>query len=336
MPFFIRIRRLILNLFQKDRVEQDLDAEVSAYLGELIDEKIAAGMSPADASRAARLELGGIEQVKEQVREVRSGLFLERFWQDLRYGVRMLRKNPAFTAVAVSTLALGIGANSAIFSVLDAVMLQTLPVRDPKQLLLVNWTAKDWPAVVEDLEGSNRKDPDSGGWVSDSVPYPVFEAMRTQNTTLSEVFAFSANVNGFNVQFEGQPHSAATEPVSGNYFDGLGVQTVLGRPILPNDDVASPRPCSRVYKFWKGKLGGDESIIGKTIVINSLPLTIVGVAPPEFFGTQPGEDNDVWVTLKMFPRLVRALSFGGPAPPGGDAEAAALAHWEQPSTWWLV
>jgi predicted permease len=337
MTFLIRIRSLATNLFRKDRVEHDLDAEVSAYLGELIDEKIAAGMSPADARRAARLELGGVEQVKEQVREVRTGLFIERLWQDLRYGLRMLRKNPGFTTVALTTLALGIGANSAIFSVLDAVMLQTLPVRDPQQLLLVNWTAKDWPAVVEDLEGSNRKDPEGGGWITESVAYPVFEALRTRNTTLSEVFAFSANINVFNVQFEGQPHSAATESVSGNYFNGLGVQTVMGRPIIPSDDLATAEPVAVVsYKFWKGRLGGDESIIGKTIVINSLPLTIVGVAPPEFFGAQPGEDNDVWVTLRMFPRLVRALSFGGPAPPGGDAESAALAHWEQPSTWWLV
>lgn len=337
MPFFIRIRSLISNLFRRDRVEHDLDAEVSSYLAELIDEKIAAGMSSAEAQRAARIEMGGVEQVKEQVREVRAGLFLERLVQDLRYGLRMLRKNPGFTAVAVSTLALGIGANSAIFSVLDAVMLQTLPVRNPQQLLLVKWTAKDWPAIVEDLEGSNRKDPESGGWVSESLPYPVFGALQSQSTTLSDVFAFSANINTFNVQFDGKPLSAATEPVSGNYFNGLGVQPVLGRPILPGDDVASAPSVAVVsYNYWKSKLGSDESVVGKPIVMNSLPFTIVGVAPPEFSGTQPGEDNDVWVTLKVFPRLVQALNFGGPAQPGSDAEAAAAAHFEEPGTWWLV
>jgi predicted permease len=337
MPFFIRIRSLAANLFRRDRVEHELDAEVSSYLDQLIDEKIAAGMSPAEAHRAARIELGGVEQVKEQVREVRSGLFLERLWQDLRYGLRMLRKNPGFTTVAVLTLALGIGANTAIFSVLDAVMLEALPVPNPQQLLLVNWTAKDWPAIVEDLEGSNRKDPESAGWISESVPYPMYEALRTQNATLSEVFAFSANVIGFNVQFDGKPHSAAGKPVSGNYFNGLGVQTILGRPILPSDDAATVPPVAVVsYNFWKSKLGGDESIAGKTIVINSLPLTVVGVAPPEFFGAQPGEDNDVWVTLHMFPRLVRALNFAGPAQTDSDAEAAAAAYWENASTWWLV
>ena len=117
------------------------------------------------------------------------------FLNDIRYGFRMLRKNPGFTTVAVLTLALGIGANTAIFSVVDAVMLQTLPVRNPQQLLLVSWTAKDWPAIVEDLEGSNRKDPQSGGWISESVPNPIFEALRAQSTTLSDVFAFSSTCN---------------------------------------------------------------------------------------------------------------------------------------------
>jgi hypothetical protein len=115
--------------------------------------------------------------------------------QVIRYGFRMLRKNPSFTSVAVLTLALGIGANTAIFSALDAVMLKVLPIRDPQQLLLVSWTSKDWPAVVEDLVGSNRKDAASGGWLSESVPYPVFDALRTRSTTCSEVFAFSANIN---------------------------------------------------------------------------------------------------------------------------------------------
>ena len=303
----------------------------------LVEENLRRGMSADEARRAANRTFGGVTQTKEAFRDQRGLPIVETLLQDLRYGFRILRKNPSFTAVAVLTLALGIGANTAIFSVVDAVMLQTLPVRNPQQLLLVNWTAKAWPAIVEDHEGSNRKDPVSGGWQSESVPYPTFEALRGQNSTLSEVFAFSANINGFNVQFEGQPHSALSEAVSGNYFTGLGVQTVLGRPILPSDDVANAPPVVVVsYKFWKSKLGGSESVIDKTIVINSLPLTVVGVAPPEFFGTQPGEVNDLWVTLKMFPRLVSALNFAGPDQYGAEAEAAATAYWEKPSTWWLV
>ena len=327
----------VRGLFGKTRLDDDLDEELQLHLEMLVEENVSRGMSIGEARRAARRSFGGVVQTKETYRDQRGLPIVETFIQDIRYGFRMLRKNPGFTTVAVLTLALGIGANTAIFSVVDAVMLKTLPVRNPQQLLLMTWTAKGWPAIVEDLEGTNRKDPQSGWWISESVPYPLFDALRTQSTTLSDVFAFSANVNGFNVQFDGKPHSAASEPVSGNYFTGLGVQTVLGRPILPSDDVATAPPVAVVsYNFWKSKLGGDESVVGKTIVINSLPLTLVGVAPPEFFGTQPGEDNDIWVTLHMFPRLVRALNFAEPGQSGAEAEAAAAAYWEKASTWWLV
>jgi len=324
-------------LFGKDRLDRDLDEELRLHLEMLVDENIGRGMSLKEARCAARRSFGGIEQTKEAYRDQRGLPIMETLIQDIRYGFRMLRKNPGFTTVAVLTLALGIGANSGIFSVVEAVMLQALPVRDPQQLLLVNWTSKDWPALVEDLEGSNRKDPVTGTWLSESVPYPVFDALRSQSTTLSDVFAFSANINNFNVQFEGRPYSAAGEPVSGDYFEGLGVQTIIGRPILPSDDVATAPPVVVVsYKFWKSKLGGAESVVGTTIVINSLPLTVVGVGPPEFFGTQPGENVDVWITLHEFPRLMRALTFVGTALSGGEAEAAAAAYWENASTWWLV
>jgi len=327
----------VRGMFGRDQLEQELEEELRTHLEMLVDENIRRGMNPAEARLAARRSFGGFEQTKEAYRDQRGLPIMETFIQDIRYGYRLLRKNPGFTAVAVLTLALGIGANTAIFSVVDAVMLQTLPVHKPHELLLVNWTAKDWPAIVEDLEGSNHKDPAGGGWVSESVPYPIFEALRSQNTTLSEVFAFSSNVNGFNVQFEGKPYTAASQPVSGNYFTGLGVQTLVGRPILPDDDVATAPPVAVVsYNFWTSKLGGDESVVGKTIVINSLPLTLVGVAPPEFFGAQPGGVNDVWVTLHMYPRLVQALNFNGPVQTGAPVEAESAAYFEKSTTWWLV
>lgn len=330
--FVSRIR----GLFGRDRVDSDLDEEVGAHLEMLIDENLARGLSPQEARRAAYRSFGGVVQTKEAYRDQRGLPMMETLSQDIRYGLRMLRKNPGFTAVAVLTLALGIGANSAIFSVLDAVMLKTLPVRDPHELLLVNWTAQGWPALVGDLEGSNRKDPDGGGWVSEALPFPVFVALRNQSSTLSDVFAFSSNVNGFNVQFDGKSVTAASQPVSGNYFQGLGVQTLLGRPIVDADDSATAEPVAVVsYDFWKNKLGADQEIIGKPIVINSLPLTIVGVAPPEFFGAQPGGTNDVWVTLHMYPRLVRALSFEEPVK-GVDPGVAAAAYFEKATTWWLV
>jgi MacB-like periplasmic core domain len=283
------------------------------------------GMSFDEARRAARRSFGGVIQTKEAYRDQRGLPIVETIIQDLRYGLRMLRKNPAFTIVTILTLALGIGANTAIFSVLDAVMLQNLPVERPQQLVVVNWTSKDWPALVEDLEGSNRKDSISSGWLSESLPTPVFDALRTESNTLSDVFAFSANVHRFNVQLEGRPYSADTESVSGNYFTGLGVRPILGRTILPADDTVTAPPVAVLsYNFWKRNLGGDESVVGKTIVTNNIPMTIVGVTPPEFFGTQPGEDNEMWVTLHMFPRLVRALNFSTAS--GSNADAAD-AYW---------
>ncbi len=184
----------IRGLFGKDRLDSDLDEEVRAHFEMLVDEHLGHGLSPDEARRAARRNFGGIEQTKEAYRDQRGLPIMETLIQDLRYGLRMLRKNPGFTIVAVLTLALGIGANSAIFSVLDAVMLKTLPVHNPQELLLVNWTANDWPEIVEDLEGSNRKNP-NGGWLSESVPFPIFDALRTQTTAFSDVFAFSANIN---------------------------------------------------------------------------------------------------------------------------------------------
>lgn len=326
----------IRGLFGKELLDKELDEEMTAHLEMLVEENLRRGMTLEEARRAARRIFGGVEQTKEAYRDQRGLPIVETLIQDIRYGIRMLRRNPGFTFVAVLTLALGIGANTAIFSVLDAVMLKALPVRDPARLLLVRWTAKDWPSIVEDLEGSNRKDPAGGGWVSESVPYPIFQALRTQNNTLSEVFAFSANVNGFNVQFDGAPYSALTEPVSGDYFKGLGVETIAGRPILPSDDEPAAAPVAVLaYNFWKNKLGGDDSIVGKTIVINNIPVSVAGVAPPEFFGTQPGETVDVYVTLSMFPRLVQALTDTGPSPKG-DAALEAAAFWQKPSTWWLV
>jgi predicted permease len=337
MTWLHRISSLFRNLFRNNRVERELDDEMRAHLAMLIDEKVAAGMSDHQARREARIELGGIDQVKEKVRDIRMGAMIEQLWQDLRYGFRMLRKNPGFTAVAVLTLALGIGANTAIFSVVDAVMLEMLPVRSPEQLLQCKWTAKDWPSVVEDLEGSNREDPATLGWISESFAYSAYEAMRTQSTNFSEVFAFAANLSAFNVQFNGKADSANCQPISGNYFNGLGVQTVLGRPIIPSDDAAAAAPVAVLsYSFWQKKLGADDSVVGKTVVIDSIPLTVAGVAPPEFFGTQPGSSVDVWVPLHMYPRLLQSVTYAGPGQYGDDTDAEAAAYWEKPGTWWLI
>ena len=324
-------------LFSQNRLDRDLDEELSAHLDMLVDENVRRGMTIEEARRAASRSFGGVTQIKEAYRDQRGLPIVETFIQDVRYGFRMLRKNPGFTAVAVLTLALGIGANTAMFSVLDAVMIQTLPVRAADQLLMLKWTAKGFPSMIEDLEGNSLNNANGEGIISESLSYPAYENLRTKNTVFSDVVAFSSNLSDFNVQFNGKADSALIEPVSGNYFNGLGVQTYLGRAILPSDDSAAAEPVAVVsYPFWKRMLGGDSSIIGATVVVNSVPLTVVGVGAREFFGTQPGISVDIWVSLHLYPRLIQSLNFNDPAQYGGDAAAAAAAYWEKPTTWWLV
>jgi predicted permease len=327
----------VLGMFRRSSLERDLDDELRTHLEMLVEENIRRGMSPVEARNAARRSFGGVDQTVEACRDQRGFMFFDSLLRDIRYGGRMLRKNPGFSAVVMLTLALGVGANTAIFSVLDAVMIETLPVHNPSQLLMLRWRAKGFPSVISDLEGNSISDPDVGGITSESFSYEMFQAARSQNTVFSDVFAFGSNITGFNVQFSGKAESALGEPVSGDYFSGLGAWTVRGRPILPEDDAVTAPPVAVIsYAFWSARLGAADSVIGSTIVTNNISLTIVGVAPPEFFGTQPGERVDFWLPLHVFPRLLKSVILTGPAQYGSDADKAANDYWEDPTTWWLV
>ena len=284
-------------LFRKERLEQELSEELRAHLELLIEENMRNGMSPEEARCAASRDFGGLEQVKEVYRDQRGLPMIETLVQDIRYALRMLAKSPGFTAVVVLSLALGIGANTAIFSLIDAVMLKMLPVRQPEQLVLLNWISKGHSYAIQGYDGSDYEDK-SGRDVGTSFSYPIYQAIRARNTAFSDVLGFADADQPLNLNAFGLSGLAKGEYVSGNYFSLLGVGAVLGRTFVPADDAAGAPPVSVIsYAYWTSRFGRDPSVVGKAITVNNVPFTLVGVAAPEFFGLQSGRPTDAWIPL---------------------------------------
>ena len=224
--------------------------------------------------------------------------------QDSKYGLRMLRRSPGFTAVAVLTLALGMGANTGIFSLIDAVMLRALPVRDQSQLVVMRWTAHTKPrrngtsSFGDCADNYGDKDPSAC-----SLPYPFFELIRSRKDAFSAATAFAGPAH-LVLSGNGQARMASGEIVSGDYFSTLGVGAALGRTLGPEDDLVSAAPSAVLtYAFWQSAFGGERSAIGRTISLNSVPFTIVGVTEPIFTSLTPGKSQDLFLPLSMLPRL---------------------------------
>jgi len=287
MPLLPRLSSLWRNLFHKDRTEQELTEEIDAYLELLIEQKLNEGLAPEAARRAALLELGGKQQVKEQVREARMGHQLETLWQDLRYGLRTLRLNPAFAAVAALSLALGIGANTAVFSLMDAVLLKTLPVKNPERLFFLE------KAGIP--PGPKR---------FSNLSHAFFEQLRAQRESLVGVCAF-AYILRVNAVVDGQAEVAQAQQVSGGFFATLGVNSMLGRMLTEDDDkVPGGHPVAVIsYNYWQRRFARDPAIVGKSVAVNGHPFTIIGVAPPDFFGVMVGESPDLWAPAMMYAQL---------------------------------
>jgi predicted permease len=260
-------------LLQRDRVERQLDAELRDHFDRLVADYVKAGSSSVEARRRARLAFGGMEQVKEDCRDVRGTRWLDELSQDVRYGLRILRKSPAFSLVAVASLALGIGANSAIFALVDGVLLKSLPVREPDRLVLL----------------------DDGSWTN-----PIWEQLRDrQHEWAGAALAWS------DTRFD-LSHGGTTEYVegvwaSGGFFEALGVPALVGRTFGAADDQRNGGPDGPVavisYAFWQRRFGGEASVIGRTLTLDRVPFTIVGVTPPAFLGTTPGRSFDVAVPI---------------------------------------
>jgi predicted permease len=271
------------NLFRRKKLDRDLDEELQAYVELVSAEKMRKGVSPEEAYREARRDAGGVEQVKENVRDVRAGVWLDSLVRDFRYGVRTLAKNPAFTLIAMATLALGIGANTAMFSVLDQVVLRLLPVRDPERVVIVRETGNHY---------GNSYGPNTISW-------PMFEDLRDNNQVFSGMFCrFPATVT---ISGSDQAAQISAELVSGSYFPTLGVGAALGRTIAPDDDaVPDSGPVVVLsYSFWRSYFNGDRSIVDRTIALNSHAMTVIGVAQPGFDGVELGVPAKVFVPIMM-------------------------------------
>jgi predicted permease len=268
------------SLFRKEQVSQELDEELNGFLEMAAEEKMKQGMCRKDAHRSVRLEQGSFEMTKQAVRSAGWESFVETCWQDLRFATRTLRKSPGFTAVAVLTLALGIGANTAIFSVVNALVLRPLPVERPKDL-----------AFLENA----RYGP--------SQSFPNYKDLRDRNQTFAGLIGY--RMAPIELETDRGAQRIWGYLATGNYFDVLGVQPALGRCFKQNDDLhagASPYAVLS-YSAWQSRFGSDPAVIGKTIRLNRVPYSVIGVAPPGFHGTEVFYWPDVWVPMMMEPRI---------------------------------
>jgi predicted permease len=276
------------------RLDRELDEEIQAHLDLAAADNRARGMDPAEAWDSARRSFGGVEPMKERYRDQRGLPFVDVLIQDVRYALRIFRRSPGFTATAVLSLALGLGANAAIFSVLDAVLLKALPVRDPEQLFV--------------LQGGD-------------FSYPAYEVFRQQNDSRIDLFATSG-ITTVDAQLEdGAPEQTHISLVSGPYFSVLGISPLIGRTFTGADDgVPGAHPIAVLsYGYWERRFGRDPAVLGRTIRISGTPITIIGVTPPAFFGEQVGRAPNLWVPLTMWARVV----------PGRDLVASRTTSWLQ-------
>jgi macrolide transport system ATP-binding/permease protein len=330
----MRLSKRLRSLFSRSAQEQELGDELRFHLETKIDENVAAGMSPDEARYAALRAFGNSGLKREEARTMWGWIWIEHFLQDLRYGLRAMRQAPGFTAVAVLSLALGIGANTAIFSLIDAVLLKTLPVQDPQELVAMDWHSMGWPDVMNGLSGNMNRTP-GGSMNSPSFSYPMYEQLRTHSHVFSNVLTLAANSPQFNLGYRGEPGRAEGELISGTFFETLGVQPAYGRMLSPDDDRLESSPAAVIsYRYWEGHFGRDPGIVGRSITVNTVPFTVVGVCPPEFFGVKPGRAVDVWVPLHQQPRVEPRWAPQHAQPDGKPIGPGWL--FENTDRWWVV
>jgi len=282
--WFYTVPLRLRSLFRRAQVEQELDEELRYHIERQIEENVAKGMKPEEARHAALRAMGGVERRKEECRDVRRVRLIEDLIQDVRYGLRILLKSKGFTAVAVLSLALGIGANTAIFSLVDPILLRLLPVKNPEQLI-----------VIKSIDGRGEEKYEHS--------YSLFKRLRAHTQVFSGMYANGGvhSVDMVGPESGNQTEKANLMLVSGEYFQVLGVNTVLGRTLTAADNqTLGAHPVAALsYSFWQRRFAGDPAVIGKVVSLKKQPFTIIGVTAPEFFGAEVGRAPDIWAPLMM-------------------------------------
>jgi len=273
----------VISLFSKRRLEDELSEELRHHLELTVEENIRKGMLEHEAWSAARRSFGGIEQAKEHYRKQRGIPMIETLLQDLKYGARILKSNPGFTMVAILSLALGIGANTALFQLFDTISLQALPVVKPQELQIVGVLDKgkrgsftsDWPLLT----------------------YAQWEQIQSGQQVFSDIAAWGDST--INISQGGESRYAKTLFVSGKFFQTLGVRPMLGRTFTPADDKAGCAASGAVisYSFWQREFGGQSSAIGKKLDLRGNVFEIIGITPASFFGVDVGQNFDAAIPI---------------------------------------
>ena len=283
MTLFSRFRSWLRATLHHSHTERDMDAELRFHLETYADDLICNGIPRNEAFRRARLEFGGLELTKEDCRDARRANVVESLLQDLRFGVRTLRKSPAFTAIAILTLAMGIGANTAIFSVVHAVLLKPLPFPDSDRLVQV------WEKVSLPNYQNDQNSPSPGN----------FADWKTQSTAFEDISAYRNR--SFNLTGSGEPLRVEGEQVSASLFSLLKVNATLGRIFSAKDDQPAGRHVVVIGNgLWKSRFASDATILGKSILLDGESYSVIGVMPQNFHFPDP--DDQLWVPLALTPQ----------------------------------
>jgi len=293
-------------VIQRDRLEAEMEAELACHLEALTADLVRAGHSPAEAARRARIALGTAIVHKEGMRASLGLRWWDEFWADLRYGFRILRKSPGFTAIAAISLALAIGANTTIFSLAKRLLYDQLQVAHADQLRMLRWT-EDKHSAVNDMWGDFEPAPDGAGMLGSVFSYPVYQQLRAHNLegqdqVVQDLFAYKED--SMNATLNGNAQRVNVAMVSGNFYAGMGTWPQLGRAIQVSDEGAPGAGAVAVISegVWERNFGRSPAVLGQTITVNQVPLTIVGVNPRGFTGAKNVEESpEVFVPLSMQP-----------------------------------